>query len=430
MDRREVDTHARRRWHVEPMASFTPPLHAPLDSASANPMGDGAIDHIRLERLWHRYSQDAEAGWVLRDINLSVRHGELIGLLGPSGCGKTTLLRLIAGFERPRHGRVLLDGREVAGPGGWLPPERRGVGMVFQDHALFPHLTAWRNACFGIGRGQDRDRARWLLELLGLGGLEQRFPHQLSGGQRQRLALVRALAPQPLLLLLDEPFSNLDVEVRQRLRAELPLVLARCGCTGLLVTHDPQEALAICDRVAVLESGRLHQCASPQQLVEEPASAFVGRFVLQANLLPARWHGSRVVTELGLLAPVPAAGDWAPMEAQNRDFSSSAEAQAALAREDLAVLVDADALQLIPDPTAEDWVFSREFHGDVWWLQVQRGGQRLRLRLGLHQGQPVERGARCRLVLRPGARGRLFPAGLPLRALGPLSPEGAAISEP
>jgi iron(III) transport system ATP-binding protein len=302
--------------------------------------------------------------------------------------------------------------------------------MVFQDHALFPHINAWRNACFGIGRGQDRDRARWLLELLGLGGLEQRFPHQLSGGQRQRLALVRALAPQPSLLLLDEPFSNLDVEVRQRLRAELPLVLAHCGCTGLLVTHDPQEALAICDRVAVLESGRLHQCAAPRQLVEEPASAFVGRFVLQANLLPAHWQGSWVATPFGLLAPLPVAADSAPVDGLSRDVSAGAAALAMDGREDLSVLVDADALQLIPDPTAEDWVFSREFHGDAWWLQVQRGGQRLRLRMALRQGQAVERGARCRLVLRPGARGRLFPAGLPLRALGPESLAGAAAQLP
>jgi iron(III) transport system ATP-binding protein len=412
------------------MASFTPPLHAPLESAASSQPRDGAIEHIRLERLWHRYSQDVDAGWILREINLTVRHGELIGLLGPSGCGKTTLLRLIAGFERPQRGRVLLDGQEVAGPGAWLPPERRGVGMVFQDHALFPHINAWRNACFGIGRGQDRDRARWLLELLGLAGLERRFPHQLSGGQRQRLALVRALAPQPALLLLDEPFSNLDVEVRQRLRAELPLVLARCGCTGLLVTHDPQEALAICDRVAVLESGRLHQCAAPRQLVEEPASAFVGRFVLQANLLPAHWQGSWVATPFGLLAPLPVAADSAPVDGLSRDVSAGAAALAMDGREDLSVLVDADALQLIPDPTAEDWVFSREFHGDAWWLQVQRGGQRLRLRMALRQGQAVERGARCRLVLRPGARGRLFPAGLPLRALGPESLAGAAAQQP
>jgi iron(III) transport system ATP-binding protein len=412
------------------MTSSIPPTPAPLDFAAASPSRQGAVDHLRLEGLWHRYSPGTAGAWILRDINLAVRHGELIGLLGPSGCGKTTLLRLIAGFERPRRGRLLLDGREVAGPAGWLPPERRGVGMVFQDHALFPHLNAWSNACFGMGRGQDRERARWLLELLGLAGLEQRFPHELSGGQCQRLAVVRALAPQPSLLLLDEPFSNLDVDVRQRLRAELPLVLARCGCTGLLVTHDPREALAICDRVAVLESGRLHQCASPRQVVEEPASAFVGRFVLQANLLPARWQGSRVATELGVLAPLAEGRALPAIAPEDRDPTGDPERagprqELTVPREDLTVLVDADALELIPDPTAQDWVFSREFHGDSWWLQVQHGDRRLRLRLSLRQGSAVQRGARCRLVLRPGARGRLFPDGLALRTLDPAARDEA-----
>ncbi|MEB3199398.1 MAG: ABC transporter ATP-binding protein [Synechococcaceae cyanobacterium] len=371
---------------------------------SDGPPQPAAVDHVRLQGLWHRY--DRAADWTLQDVDLSLRHGELLGLLGPSGCGKTTLLRLIAGFERPWRGRILFDEREVAGPARFLLPERRGVGMVFQDHALFPHLDAWGNACFGMARGQDRSRARWLLELLGLDGMERRYPHELSGGQRQRLALVRALAPQPSLLLLDEPFSNLDVEVRQRLRSELPLVLSRCGCTGLIVTHDPQEALAICDRVAVLEAGRLHQCASPQQLVQEPATAFVGRFVLQGNLLPAERRGDRVATSLGPLLlepaqpgsppPAPACGTPSPPDPPT-------------------VLLSADALDLIPDDQAQDWVFSREYHGDAWWLQVQSGERRLRLRLPLDRGAGLDRGQRCRLALRPGASARLFPEGLPLR---------------
>jgi iron(III) transport system ATP-binding protein len=179
---------------------------------------------------------------------------------------------------------VRIGGQEVAGSHRWLPPERRGVGMVFQDYALFPHLDAWRNACFGLKRGQDTSRAAWLLELLGLKGLEKRYPHELSGGQRQRLALARALAPGCSLVLLDEPFSNLDVEVRLRLRAELPGVLARCGASGLIVTHDPEEALAICDRIAVLRDGELQQCATPRELVSHPANPFVGRFVLHCRL--------------------------------------------------------------------------------------------------------------------------------------------------
>ena len=267
-----------------------------------------AHDHVRLVDLWYRYPGRDPSGWTLRGIELELGAGELVGLLGPSGCGKTTLLRLIAGFERPGRGSVTIGGRLVAAPDRLVAPERRGVGMVFQDDALFPHLDAWRNACFGLRRGQDTGRVAWLLDLLGLGGLERRYPHELSGGQRQRLALARALAPAPSVVLLDEPFSNLDVEVRLRLRSELPAVLARCGACGLMVTHDPEEALAICDRVAVLNDGVLHQCAPPRQLVDQPATAFVGRFVLQANLLPARWRGRRLQTVLGELEPPDGTG--------------------------------------------------------------------------------------------------------------------------
>jgi len=359
---------------------------------------------VELDGLWHRYRGAASTGdWTLRDIQFQLRPGELVGLLGPSGCGKTTLLRLIAGFEQPDRGVVRIGGQEVAGPHRWLPPERRGVGMVFQDYALFPHLDAWRNACFGLRRGQDSSRAAWLLELLGLKGLEHRYPHELSGGQRQRLALARALAPGCSLVLLDEPFSNLDVEVRLRLRAELPGVLARCGASGVIVTHDPEEALAICDRVAVLESGHLHQCASPQELVAAPATAFVGRFVLQSNLLLARWQGSTLTTAFGALeapagVPLPA-----PSEA-----------------DDLQVLVSPQGLLLTPDDTAEAWVLGREFLGREWLYQVQCGQGRLRLRLPLEHD--YSRGQRCQLRLRAGEPVRLFPAGIDLIAATATAP--------
>jgi iron(III) transport system ATP-binding protein len=260
--------------------------------------------------------------------------------------------------------------------------------MVFQDYALFPHLDAWRNACFGLKRGQDSSRAAWLLELLGLKGLEGRFPHELSGGQRQRLALARALAPGCSLVLLDEPFSNLDVEVRLRLRAELPGVLARCGASGVIVTHDPEEAMAICDRVAVLESGHLHQCASPQELVNAPATAFVGRFVLQGNLLPASLQGRFCSTAIGHFElPADAAAG-----------SSAAE-----------VLVSQQAIELLPDDEAEAWVVGREFLGREWLYQVQLADLRLRLRLPLSHN--YARGQRCRLRLLPGESARLFPSG-------------------
>jgi iron(III) transport system ATP-binding protein len=347
---------------------------------------------VGLSGVWHRYPGAATP--TLAGLDLSLRPGELVGLLGPSGCGKTTLLRLIAGFERPERGEVRLDGRVVAGEGRWLPPERRGVGMVFQDYALFPHLDAWGNACFGLRRGADTSRVGWLLELLGLAGLERRYPHELSGGQRQRLALARALAPQPAVVLLDEPFSNLDVTVRLHLRSELPEVLARCGASGLIVTHDPEEALAICDRVALLREGELHQCAAPQDLVSNPATAFVARFVLQANGLVAHQRGGLVHTLLGPLRPLE------PLPA----LAADAE-----------VMVSTEAITLTPDPAAEAMVLGREFLGREWLYQVEFGGQRLRLRLPLERTHG--RGERCRLALVPGAPARLFPQGLPLVAL-------------
>jgi iron(III) transport system ATP-binding protein len=349
-------------------------------------------EHLQLQDLWHCYPGRSESEATLRGIELSLRQGELVGLLGPSGCGKTTLLRLIAGFERPWRGRILIDGREVAGPQRWLPPERRGVGMVFQDYALFPHLDAWGNACFGLRRGQDRSRVVRLLELLGLAELRQRFPHELSGGQRQRLALARALAPGSALVLLDEPFSNLDVEVRLRLRAELPGALAEGGAGGLMVTHDPEEALAICDRVAVLGGGRLHQCASPQELVSAPASAFVGRFVLQANLLPARRAGRGVLTALGSLVP---------------------EAGEIPAAERLEVLLAPEALELDASAPGDALVLGREFQGRDWIYRVRCGGEELRVRLPLSHS--YRRGEQVRLRLKAGESALLYPGCLRLK---------------
>ena len=347
---------------------------------------------LQVEGVWQRFGGNG-APWVLQGIDLQLQERELVGLLGPSGCGKTSLLRLIAGFDRPCRGRILLDGQEVSSPTGLRPPERRNIGMVFQDDALFPHLSVWDNACFGMKAGQDRGRANRLLELVGLGGLEKRYPHELSGGQRQRLALARALAPAPSLVLLDEPFSNLDVEVRLRLRSELPNVLACCGATGLMVTHDPEEALAICDRVAVLSGGHLEQCAQPRQLVERPTTGFVASFVLQANLLPAQQVDEQTVsTPLGLLrCPSGATIDPNP---------------------DLQVLLRPEQLQLKADHQGAGSITCREFLGQVWLYRIQLDNLTLKLRqplsnmLTLHQ--------RCVVSIGPAAELLLYPQRLPL----------------
>lgn len=376
------------------------------------PEQEPAPPRLLLRDLWHRYPGQAADAWTLRGVSLSLGQGELVGLLGPSGCGKTTLLRLIAGFERPARGEILLDGREVAGPKRWLAPEARGVGMVFQDYALFPHLDAWTNACFGLprrrGRSEatavQRERVGWLLELMGLGGLEHRYPHELSGGQRQRLALARALAPGTSLVLLDEPFSNLDVEVRLRLRSDLPEVLSRCGASGLLITHDAEEAMAICDRVAVMQAGQLHQCGAPWELTTQPASPFVGRFVLQANTLPARLEGPWVRTALGSLEP---------REGPGAEPLALARPEAA-GEGDNEVLVLPGGLEFLPAPEGEALVLGREFLGQEWAYWVRAGERRLRLRLPLSINLP--RGQRGVVRLRPGADGWLFPGGRPLRA--------------
>ncbi len=219
---------------------------------------------------------------VLADVSLSLTEGEFVSLLGPSGCGKTTLLRLVAGFERPDGGHVLLDGRDITA----MPAAKRNMGMVFQAYSLFPNMTAEENVGFGLRvRGETTNargkRAREMLELVGLAEHMQKFPHQLSGGQQQRVALARALAIRPALLLLDEPLSALDAQVRVQLRDEIRRIQREIGVAALFVTHDQEEALSISDRVAVMDSGRIAQLGEPAAIYEEPQSLFVARFVGQ-----------------------------------------------------------------------------------------------------------------------------------------------------
>jgi len=239
------------------------------------------------------------------DVTLSLPAGGVMALLGPSGCGKTTTLRLVAGFEVPDAGEVHLAGEVVAGGGRWVPPERRRVGMVFQQLALFPHLDVAGNVGYGLrGRSRPERRARVgeLLDLVGLAGYERRRPDQLSGGQAQRVALARALAPAPAVVLLDEPFSSLDVSLREEVRAEVRAILRAAGATALLVTHDQDEALALGDQVAVMLGGRLAQVAPPEEVYRRPASAGVAAFLGDTNLFAGDLAAGLLDTPIGRLA--------------------------------------------------------------------------------------------------------------------------------
>ncbi len=256
----------------------------------------------------HNVACAYEAGCsAIEGISFSARQGDIIGLLGPSGCGKTTTLRAIAGFEPVSAGEIRLNGALVAAVDRHVPPERRQVGMVFQDYALFPHLTVRDNVGFGLRHGSATARRRHIDDMLALTGLSElarRYPHALSGGQQQRVALARALAPKPVLLLLDEPFSNLDPDMTYRMRKELLQLLKTTHTTAILVTHDHEEALGMTDTVAVLRHGRLEQCAPPETLYHLPASPFVAEFVGQADFLPGTIHDAVVRTLLGDF-PIP-----------------------------------------------------------------------------------------------------------------------------
>jgi ABC-type Fe3+/spermidine/putrescine transport system ATPase subunit len=250
----------------------------------------------------HHIHKSYPDGWTLADVSFSVEHGEIICLLGPSGCGKTTLLRLIAGLEAPDGGRASVEGEDVT----HTPPHLRGFGLMFQEYALFPHKDVYGNVAFGLrmaglARKVVAERVADALALVGLAGFERRDVSQLSGGERQRVALARSLAPQPRLLMLDEPLGALDRNLRERLLDELPQILHQAGATAITVTHDQEEAFAIADRVVLMHGGRVVQTGTPREVYHRPASTWVAQFLGLTNLLNAEIAGDAIETEIGRL---------------------------------------------------------------------------------------------------------------------------------
>jgi iron(III) transport system ATP-binding protein len=291
-------------------------------------------------------------------VSLDLEAGALLALLGPSGCGKTTLLRMIAGFEGLDAGEISLGGRVLSSPSRVLPPEQRKVAMVFQDFALFPHMSVGSNVAFGLPKGVDRKRRiSELLAMVGLEGLENRMPHQLSGGQQQRVALARALAAEPELILLDEPFSNLDPAIRVRVRAEVKQLIKSIGITAVFVTHDQEEALSLAEQVGVMLAGHLLQLDSPAEIYKNPATKDVGEFVGGANVLDGSVTSGVATTALGSF----------PVDAS---FAGPAD-----------VLFRAEGLALTEDGVPAE-VDAVEYFGHDQLVTVHlQGGEQLRIRL-------------------------------------------------
>jgi iron(III) transport system ATP-binding protein len=318
---------------------------------------------VRLSGVSRGYGPVA----AVRNLDLEVGRGEILALLGPSGCGKTTTLRLIAGFEAPESGTVEIGGRTVAGPGTNVAPEKRRVGMVFQDYALFPHLTVAQNVAYGLPGGKKRKaRVEAVLALAHLDGLQDRMPHELSGGQQQRVALARALAPEPEVVLLDEPFSNLDAALRTRVRMEMREILTDAGATAVFVTHDQEEALSLADEVAVMMGGTIAQKAAPEDLYHSPATPEVARFVGEANFLRGTAREGCVRCALG---EIPA----------SCPYNGEVEA-----------MLRPEALRLTASPDGDATVVGREFYGHDQLLKIRLScGDVLHSRLGAGPGLKI-----------------------------------------
>jgi len=345
---------------------------------------------VHLEHVTKRFGADRPP--ATDGLSFTVESGRILALLGPSGCGKTTTLRLIAGFETPDQGRIAIAGRTVADAdrGIHVEPEARGVGVVFQDYALFPHLTIGQNVGFGLertSRSERRARVAQVLDLVGLTDFAERYPHELSGGQQQRVAVARALAPAPTLILLDEPFSNLDADLRAQMRDEVEKILRATGTTAIFVTHDQEEAFTIADQVGVLDQGRLEQVGAPEVIYHNPATPFVAEFVGAADFLPGLVSREGIVTEIGVFGNL-----------NGRALGSRVR-----------VMIRPDDVTFVPDAAGEAVIVRRYFRGseNLYCLDLPSGHR-------VHSSQPSSAAFPNGLRVRPEAyvlHVVTFPAG-------------------
>jgi len=341
-----------------------------------------------IENLSHSYDNNKVSNLILDSINLKIKDGELLGLLGPSGCGKTTLLRLIAGFESPKEGKIILNNIEISSNENIVVPEKRNIGMVFQDYALFPHLNVFDNAKFGLKNKNNLSRIDYLLNVLGIKNLKNRYPHELSGGQKQRLAIARALAPGTSFLLLDEPFCSLDLNVKLRLRSELPTILRNFNASGLMVTHDPEEAMAICDKVAVMNDGYIHQIDEPSKLINNPKTLFVSSFILGNNVLKINFSGGTINTVIGSI--------------NNSNLQENSDIKY--------LSISPKSISIEKSFKGKGTVISKEYLGDYFIFKVLVEDIYIRVRTNIDNN--IKIGEKCNLVLIKGMEYFLFPGGI------------------
>jgi ABC-type Fe3+/spermidine/putrescine transport system ATPase subunit len=363
------------------------------------------VPAVEVRDLWKEF----DAVPVVRGVTLGVQEGEFVALLGPSACGKTTTLRMIAGFEVPTRGEILIRDRTVFGPGRSTPPEERNVGMVFQSYAIWPHMTVEANVAYplklrGVAPAERRAQSQKMLELVQLPGLGDRFPHQLSGGQQQRVALARALCKEPAVLLLDEPLSNLDAQLRKEMRVEIKGLQRRLGITIVFVTHDQEEALTMADRIAVMGRGVVHQLGRPEEVFEHPADRFVAEFMGCTTFLPCEVSGPNRVRLL--------LGEGAPSVSCPLGAGASGRGVVGLRAQDV---------QLAADGT-------EALAGRAVFRTYRGGGFEVRVQIGEHTipvvtSDPIEEGSEVRLAF---TRLHFFPdsSGGPAGAWAPAGPEG------